>query len=529
VLFRSVAGQATSLGRVVAVGSIDTSRVLSDFSNRAGTASQNFYLLAPGQGIVTTGLDDDVTTPGEPTNDPDSEGDYWRVSGTSFSAPYVAGALALLLDAFPNLKQNPELALQILLDTADDYVDMTPDAVTGEVAGVGTDSVSGVGIMNLGEAFRPQGQQTLSLSTEKVSLGEALAPSGGAFGDWAEHSGAFNGLVFTDKYARGFRLDADAAAANLPDGIVRSRVTNLDRRADFAASQARAVAVGDLSFSWHTPRLQEDITAPYQEEAESTFQARYQFAGGEVEFGRGGGITRLAPDVTLFTEPGIGNAFSTSGNWARVSHDIQFGLTMDLFTATEDARSLTGVSIGRDVRFWSFRAGIASAADGETALGGSLQERFGETDKAGMTAYSLEGAWNPVGRLTLSSGVEMASVDLPGVDTQGIWTSRWSVGAAHPAGPGELSLVIAQPRRAETGTIRFLAPTAIDATGQVLQDQISAGLTPSGRQIDYETRYRFNLPGDWTGETSAALSTSPNHISGADDEGVVWFSVGTKW
>lgn len=534
-----IAGEAASRGRVVAVGSVTLDRVLSDFSNRAGTAAQNYYLLAPGEDIVTTGLDDNVSNPDLPDcvgaqtsscNDADSIGDYYRVAGTSFSAPYVAGALALLLDAFPNLKQNPELALQILLDTADDYIDNSPDAITGEIAGVGTDSVSGVGIINLVEAFRPQGQQTLSISSETVSLAQTLAPSGGAFGDWATASGAFNGLVFSDGYGRGFKLDADAAARTMPAQLLpSSRIVNMNMRADWAARESRAVAVGDVSFAWSTPRIQEDRLAPYQEEPVTNYQAAYRFSGGEVEFGKGGGLERLAPEVTLFNEPGIGNAHATGGNWARLSHKVAMGLTMDLFTATDEVRSLTGVSVGRDARFWSFRAGISSASDDETALGGSLQNRFGETDQTAMTAYSLEGEWNPFGRLSLSSGVEMASVDLPGVDVQGIWTSRWSLGATHPAGPGALSFVVAQPRRAETGTIRFLAPTAINATGSLISTQVEAGLTPSGREIDYESRYRFRLPGDWIGEASTALSTSPNHISGADAESVTWLAVSTKW
>ena len=534
-----IAGEAASRGRVVAVGSITLDRVMSDFSNRAGTATQDYYLLAPGEDIVTTGLDDDVGNPDGVTcvgvqtascNDADSIGDYYRVSGTSFSAPYVAGALALLLDAFPNLQDNPELALQILLDTADDYVDNTPDAITGEIAGVGTDSVSGVGIINLVEAFRPQGQQSLSISGQEMSVAQTLAPSGGAFGDWATASGAFNGIVFTDNYGRGFRLDADKAGKSLPTQLQpTSRVVNMNTRADWAASDSRAVAVGDLSFAWSTPRVQEDRLAPYQEEPVTNYQASYRFQGGEVEFGQGGGLQRLAPEVTLFNEPGIGNAYATGGNWAQLSRDMGMGFTMDLFTATDDARSLSGVSVGRDARFWSYRAGLSSASDDRTALGGSLQDRFGETDQASMTAYSLEGEWSPFGRLMLSSGFEMASVDLPGVDAQGIWTSRWSVGASHPAGPGQFSFVVAQPRRAETGTIRFLAPTAIDDRGVLLRDEIEAGLTPSGREIDYETRYRFRLSDNWTGDVSAALSTSPNHISGAEAENVVWLALGTKW
>ena len=63
----------------------------------------------------------------------------------------------------------------------------------------------------------------------------------------------------------------------------------------------------------------------------------------------------------------------------------------------------------------------------------------------------------------------------------------------------------------------------------LLRDEIEAGLTPSGREIDYETRYRFRLSDNWTGDVSAALSTSPNHISGAEAENVVWLALGTKW
>jgi subtilisin family serine protease len=165
-----IAGEAASLGRVVAVGSIDTSRLISDFSNRAGDSAKNYYLLAPGEGIVSTGLDDDITLPGNPDNDADAIGDYYRISGTSFSAPYVAGALALMLQTFPNLKDKPEVALQILLDTADDYIDSNLDPITGTAAGVGVDIVSGVGILNLVEAFAPQGQQTLDFGAEKVSI-----------------------------------------------------------------------------------------------------------------------------------------------------------------------------------------------------------------------------------------------------------------------------------------------------------------------------------------------------------------------
>ena len=533
-----IAGQDQSLGRVVAVGSIDLNRAISDFSNRAGSDTKNYFILAPGEDIATTGLDDDVSHPEWPAcsatvtdqcRDADDTPDYWYASGTSFSAPYMAGALALMLQTFPNLKDKPEVALQILLDTADDYVDAALDPITGTAAGEGVDDVSGVGILNLARAFSPQGQQTLDFGTEKVALEAALAPSGGAFGDWASNSGALNGLVFRDGYDRGFVLDADAVSAQLPSGLTGDRMVDFATRADWAAGETHSVQAGDLSFNWSQARLYDDPTAPYQEDPQSTFQMRYRFGANEVEVGRGGSLSRLAPDVSLLNEPGVGNAFSTGGAWAKLSRHLGQGLVMDFFSAEQGGRSQSGFRFGRDKQRWSYRFGATFVEDANTALGGSVQQRFGAEDRTRMTAYALEGAMLAGQRWTLSSGVEMASVELPGVDVSDVWTSRWSLGASHPAGPGRLSLVVAQPWRAETGSIALNAPVGVDVNGVLIHQTIQAGLMPSGRQVDFETRYGFQLADSWTGEAAAVVSTSPNHIAGAEEESALWFRLSTDW
>ena len=81
---------------------------MPNFSNRAGQTA-NYYLLAPGVSVIVAGVDDNVRLPKNPScsvdvttgcNDADTDGDYWSASGTSFSAPHVAGALALMLDLF---------------------------------------------------------------------------------------------------------------------------------------------------------------------------------------------------------------------------------------------------------------------------------------------------------------------------------------------------------------------------------------------------------------------------------------------
>ena len=67
-------------------------------------------------------------------------------SGTSFSAPRVAGAAALLRQKFPNLN-GPDLK-QVLLQTATDFGDSGPDRVYG------------YGVLNIVNAMSPQGKVT---------------------------------------------------------------------------------------------------------------------------------------------------------------------------------------------------------------------------------------------------------------------------------------------------------------------------------------------------------------------------------
>lgn len=84
----------------LSVGAIDRDRQLADFSNRAGTDSQLHHIVAPGVEIEST----------LPNNC------YDFYDGTSMATPHVAGVVALMLSANPDLIE--EQIRQIIIDNS---------------------------------------------------------------------------------------------------------------------------------------------------------------------------------------------------------------------------------------------------------------------------------------------------------------------------------------------------------------------------------------------------------------------------
>lgn len=528
-----VAGDPAVNGRVVAVGAIDAAGAMATFSNRAGSTA-NFYLLAPGVRVITAGVDDNVRLPTAAScsatvttncNDLDTDGDYWRSSGTSFSAPAVAGALALMLDLFPNI--TPENALAALLTTADDFVTTTPDAIAGVAAGAGTDVVSGRGIMNLARAFAPIGTTVLNFDGEQVEVAEALGPASGALGDWMEESGAFDGLIFQDVYDRGFAIDTTRMMAG------RASFSDFGIRADYARGHARAVRLGDARLSWfNAPKPAYDPRIPWQEAPDPTFQLSYSFGETEVSIGRGGGAERLTPGLTLVEDPSGPPMLGSGDSWTSVRHAVG-PLMFDARTSEGSGRSSNGVGVGTQGETgegdaWAMRLGYTTLRDADTALGGALQSRFGGEDQTRMSAVSFE-AGRDVGAWMFSGVVEAAAVQIERLDVSGLWTSSWSVSAQHPFAGGAMRLTAGQPRRSEGGELSFRAPVELTRAGQLIFADRTAALTPSGRELDIEAAWSTHLAEMTTLEFAAALATQPSHVADATSETAVWIGLRHAW
>jgi hypothetical protein len=108
------------------VGSVGPSGEISTFSNRPGDAC-----LVRNRNCVERLRDRFLVAPGEWILVSDGAGGVTRQSGTSFAAPMVTGAIALMHDRWPWLRAKPEATIEILLQSARDLGAPGVDGVYG--------------------------------------------------------------------------------------------------------------------------------------------------------------------------------------------------------------------------------------------------------------------------------------------------------------------------------------------------------------------------------------------------------------
>jgi hypothetical protein len=170
---------------VIIAGSVNSAGQHSDFANRAGSEA-NWYLNALGERICCVyenGAIKITTRNGQQF--------VTVISGTSFAAPQIAGAAALLRQAFPNL--TAAQTVNLLLTSARDAGDP------------GVDTVFGRGILDIGRAFAPQGTLSVASTLVPLGIGDTTGTTSPAMGDATQ--GTSLSSIMLDSYQRAYRID----------------------------------------------------------------------------------------------------------------------------------------------------------------------------------------------------------------------------------------------------------------------------------------------------------------------------------
>ena len=528
----AAAVRAAGGDNVIIVGSVDEGGNFSSFSNPAGSQA-DFFLAARGERLCC------AYENGELFVGSDAQGQFVVLfSGTSFAAPQVAGAVALLKQAFPNLT-GAEM-VEILLESARDGGDP------------GTDTVYGRGVLDIAQAFRPAGAMSVAGTTQRLSTSEPLGTGSAVMGDALSRAGPLM-TIATDKYDRAYGVDLgrglrDGGAA--PDRLTGAIRPGGRRVAAAGKNVALAFTIADAS------RVS-DARATVDELMLSSTQAE----GARVLAGRI--AARIAPDLAIgfATRESAGGlvaqlqgskepAFLIAGNGERASFiegrphagfaarwslGPNAGLSLALENGAVDLRrdplaiAASGMQdselpyqrIGlRADRSWE-RVEMSLAFDWLVERNTILGAWFADTlTTGGSTSAFVSGkiSASPATGWTLTAGLQRGWTrpEKAGLIGHGpsIASQSWSIDLDRRGVFGSedrFALRLAQPLRVESGGLSFRLPVSYDYASESTQfGNYLLGLAPSGREITGEARWTGPLGAGWGG-ASLFYRKDPGH------------------
>ena len=161
-------------------------------------------------------------------------------------------------------------------------------------------------------------------------------------------------------------------------------------------------------------------------------------------------------------------------------------------------------------------------AERETMLGSSPAGAFGRL--SGSSAFAgIEGNTRIAG-WRLGAGAEIGTVRAAAqggmlASISPLTTSAFAVGAERTLTGGDgLRFSLAQPLRVEAGRARLTVPVGRTQDGRVLRRSLSAGLAPSGRQIDLTAEWHRSLADGGEIRIGAGVTRQPGHDAAAEPE-----------
>lgn len=516
-------------GLVIIAGSVDENGVMSGFSNRAGNYSGSF-LSALGEGVCCAYENGVLKTDGS---------FVFVLNGTSFAAPQVAGAVALLAQAFPNL--SGQQIVQLLYQSARD------------AGAAGVDPVYGQGILNIARAFQPVGATTLAGTATAVRLDTSLGLLGGPMGDaGAQEAGTTLGLV-TDGFGRAFNIDfGQSLRPRRPDFKLAGAIGGLIRQQS-ATSRATAMsllttpglagtdALAGLSF--HDADRARTLAASVITRLDPNTRIGFSAGrgiGGLLAGERGeSGHAMLIGDgaqegIGFAASPGIGTLFRhkihqdqyvnilAESGWVSGSRWQDDPLLR--YRSGHDSR-YNRLGAAWDGRFGRIRAAVGASwlRESDSLLGGRLGPVFGAAGATSLTGdanlsldagsgWRLSGAWRQMWTRPDRAGLVRGGV---------LRSSAFSFDIAR-AGlfrpDDQAALRFAQPLRVGHGGIDLTLPIAYDyATGAAEFGQRTYSLAPTGRELVVEASYALALLGG-----DLVVNTwwrqDPGHIAAMPDD-----------
>lgn len=518
-------------GNVIIAGSIDANDQFSSFSNRAGSFAGSF-ISALGENVCCVYVNGVIDL-------------RFGINGTSFSAPQVTGAVALLAQAFPNLTANQ--IVSILLSSARDAGALGPDAIYGS------------GILDIAAAFAPQGITTLAGSTSQLALGDDAIIGSSAMGD-ALGQGTLSTVVL-DRYRRayGYDLAHRSLGAQQRQTLLRAVDQHLRQVTGSSESAALAFTLDDRGPGGAT-RWSHALSLTSEDAEQARVLAARVIAriapGTQLGLAYSQNAQGLVAQLQGHSRPAFLIAdvarddigFSGGADMSlAVRHELAgWGLTIsagqggawlgttrqasDLARATRENYGVRSVSLDIDRRFGPLAATLGASwlDENRTILGGYVHEAFGARGAQSLfldAGASLDlGAWRA--GADYRQGFTRARRGGAIAAGSGLASNGWSIDLARSGwfqSDDSLGFRIAQPLRVTRGGLKLELPVGYDYAAEApLSGQVPLSLEPAGRELVGELAWRGAL---WGGGAAASLfyRQEPGHYAAAPPDAGVAF------
>lgn len=522
-LATAMANPSVGHGLVIIATSVDADNQISSFSAGA-KGYETVTLSAVGRSVRT--IDHSATD--------------LLYTGTSFSAPQIAGAAALLAQAFPNLTSAQ--IVQLLMSTATD------------AGAVGADAVYGRGILNVAAAFAPQGTLSLAGTGTTVSLG-ATSQLSTAMGDAT--GSAMNAIVL-DGYRRPYSMRfGGALAASAARRDLAATLDNPTRQISGSAGPLRlALSIGQSRMG--VPHVR-GLALNGNDEVQARFLSGTIMASLAGRSTVALGLRTSAHGLETMLSGAQGPAFIIARDGAGdLGAEMRTTSSMAMHHRLTRTLSLIGGIETGEVDGYANRAGLApidpiagrtaryqaaslvltvdrgplSLASGlrlvteqGSALGARFAPAFGAQSARTLFA-SFTARAQPAARLSLAASVQRGwtYAAAGGALAQGglLKSQSWSAQMSRTGlfAPGDLiGLRIASPLRVMASRFRLALPQSWDwETETATYGYAALNLVPRGTERDMELSYGRGMAGGWLGANlywrreAGHLETAPDDL-----------------
>jgi hypothetical protein len=364
------------------------------------------------------------------------------------------------------------------------------------------------------------------------------------FGDAPALHQALSQVMILDSYKRDFEIDLShsiGSRPNLPDlfGVMEQRL----------GWHSTGFLVGEeTAFSFDVRRNPEDGILPFQVLAGPQNQfthdtvMRLSGSGEGIGWSVGRGLSLhdgMTPESAFAGVSSLTNPFSPSvgaapSAFAMVSvplsratelsfggaHTDNQGLTENLRTPFHNESDTASLRLDHDAGKAHFSLELTDALEsgglmGSLAAGGlKMAERSSTMWTTGAAETALDAHWSLKGAFTVAAAGATHPEESLISSIGPVYATSFAAGVAgHDIfrDSDALSFTFGQPLRAESASLTMLTGVDRDwSTGAVIMGEKRASLSPSGREFDLESGYRFSFAG-WNTGANLAYVIDPNH------------------